>query len=205
MKIVCLSFLLLLISVSESGAAPIKGQFSCRIHQPSESSEHLLALIEIPMGSANKYELDESTGLIILDRVMSMPVVYPVNYGLFPQTLAGDGDSLDVLLLSREPIHPGVLVMVRPIGVLRMLDGGEEDHKILCVPVSEVDPTYSGIQCTADLAPMELERMEAFFRVYKDLPSGGKRVELSGFGDAEEAMERVRQARQKWQKQFTKK
>ncbi len=158
-----------------------------RYPQPPEAPDEMIALIEIPEGSINKYEVDEDSGLLFLDRVMSMPVVYPVNYGTFPCTMAGDGDPLDAMIFSRVPIQAGVLVRVRPVGVLRMIDGGEQDDKILCVPVSKVDPTYDGIQSIDDFPEIELKRIEAFFRVYKDLPAGRKKVELGGFGDAKEA------------------
>ena len=116
-----------------------------------------------------------------------MPVAYPANYGSMPRTLAGDGDPLDALVLTREPLHPGVLVMFRPIGVLRMLDDGEHDEKIIGVPTDKVDPTYAGIRDLADLPQIERDRIEAFFRVYKDLPKGRNPVQLNGYGDAKEA------------------
>jgi inorganic pyrophosphatase len=187
----------LLSNVAGAVASPERVS-SDGIEQPAGTAETLWALIEIPMGSANKYELDEGTGWIVLDRVLSMPMVYPANYGMFPQTLTGDGETLDLLLLSRFPLHPGVLVSVRPIGVLRMSDGGDEDSKILCVPASSVDPTYAAIHSASDLAPLELQRLEGFFRVYKDLPTGGEGVNLSGWGTVDEAREIVRHARHHW-------
>lgn len=165
-----------------------------RYPQPPEAPDEVIALIEIPEGSINKYEIDEESGLLFLDRVMSMPLVYPINYGTFPSTVAGDGDPLDAMVFSRIPIHPGVLVRVRPVGVLRMIDGGEQDDKILCVPVSKVDPHYDGIVTIDDFPEIERQRIEAFFRVYKDLPAGRKKVELGGFGDVEEAKKLIREA-----------
>ena len=142
--------------------------------------------VEIPAGSFTKYETGED-GLIYVDRFQSMPVAYPANYGSMPSTLAGDGDPLDALVLTREALHPGVLISFRPIGVLRMVDKGEQDEKILGVPTDKVDPTYAGIRDLADLPDIERQRIEAFFRIYKDLPAGRNTVELHGWGDAAEA------------------
>ena len=109
-------------------------------------------------------------------------------------THAGDGDPLDALVLTRTPLYPGVRIRFRPLGVLRMVDGGEQDEKIIGVPADDVDPTYAGIRSIDDLSAMERERIEAFFRVFKDLPAGGKRVELRGWGGAEEAQTLIREA-----------
>jgi len=162
--------------------------------QPDSAPNELMAVIEIPQGSTNKYEIDHATGLLILNRVVSMPVAYPANYGAFPRSLAGDGDPLDLLVATRAPIQAGALVLVRPIGVLRMIDAGEQDDKILCVPASKVDPTYDDIKTVEDLPKIERDRIEAFFRIYKDLPEGRKKVELKGFGGVEEAHRIIRDA-----------
>ena len=158
--------------------------------QPQTAPEEVLLAVEIPAGSSTKYEINDE-GLVFVDRFQSMPVAYPANYGSMPRTLAGDGDPLDALVLTREPLHPGVLVMFRPIGVLRMLDDGEHDEKIIGVPTDQVDPTYAGIRDVTDLPAIERQRIEAFFRVYKDLPEGGNAVRLAGWGDAAEARARV--------------
>ena len=161
---------------------------------PEAQTEDALLLVEIPAASTVKYELGED-GLLFVDRFLSMPVAYPANYGSMPSTLAGDGDPLDALVLTRAPLHPGVLVRFRPIGVLRMQDRGKEDAKIIGVPAAAVDPTFAAIQDLGDLAPAERDRIEAFFRVYKDLEPGGNSVRLQGFGDAAEAALLIRQAR----------
>lgn len=152
---------------------------------PKVPEEAVLA-VEIPAGSFTKYEINEE-GLLFVDRFQSMPVAYPANYGSMPRTLAGDGDPLDALVLTREPLHPGVLIRFRPIGVLRMVDDGKTDEKIIGVPTDKVDPTYAGIRDLADLPAIERDRIEAFFRVYKDLPRGRNPVRLNGYGDAAEA------------------
>ena len=159
--------------------------------QPDDAPESTLLAVEIPAGSATKYEIGED-GLVYVDRFVSMPVAYPANYGSLPRTLAGDGDPLDALVLTRAPLHPGVLVRFRPVGVLRMRDGGEQDDKIIGVPVDAVDPSYAEVRDIGDLPTLERARIEAFFRVYKDLPEARGAVALDGFGDAEEARTLVR-------------
>ncbi|MET0329413.1 MAG: inorganic diphosphatase [Luteimonas sp.] len=159
--------------------------------QPDVAPVEAVLLVEIPAGSSTKYESD-AAGRIFVDRFLSMPMAYPANYGSMPGTLAGDGDPLDALVLTRTPLHPGVRIRFRPLGVLRMVDGGEHDEKIVGVPADAVDPTYAGIRSIDDLPAMERERIEAFFRVYKDLPDGGKRVELRGWGGVDEARALIR-------------
>ncbi|GIZ11512.1 inorganic diphosphatase [Pseudomonas sp. NCCP-436] len=149
--------------------------------------------IEIPAGSYTKYEINDE-GLVFVDRFQSMPVVYPANYGSLSRTLAGDGDPLDGLVLTRAPLHPGVLIKFRPIGYLKMIDGGEADEKIIGVPSSDIDPSYDNILDIDDLPSIERQRIEAFFRVYKQLPEGRKKVELDGYGNAEEARQLIQQA-----------
>jgi inorganic pyrophosphatase len=154
--------------------------------QPKNAPEEALLAVEIPAGSFTKYEINEE-GLVFVDRFQSMPVAYPANYGSMPRTLAGDGDPLDALVLTREPLHPGVMIGFRPVGVLRMIDDGEGDEKIVGVPTDRIDPTYANIRDLSDLPQIERDRIEAFFRVYKDLPAGRNPVQLDGFGDAQEA------------------
>lgn len=161
--------------------------------QPKDGSD-FLTVIEIPQGSFTKYELDHEQGYIYVDRFQQMPVAYPANYGSIPSTIGADGDPLDALVMAREPIVPGAVIKVRAIGVLHMVDGGEQDDKIIAVPVSKVDPTYDGIKTITDLPEMERNRIEAFFRVYKQLPAGRKAVELKGYSDAAAANDLVAQA-----------
>ena len=163
--------------------------------QPASEADGALLLVEIPAGSAIKYEVD-ADGRLFVDRFLSMPVAYPADYGSMPHTLAGDGDPLDALVLTRAPLHPGVLLRFRPVGVLRMTDRGEADEKIIGVPTDNVDPAYAAIRDIGDLPQAERERIEAFFRVYKDLLAGGNGVRLHGYGDADEAWALIRQARE---------
>ena len=166
--------------------------------QAKDAPESVVLAVEIPAGSITKYEINEQ-GLVFVDRFQSMPVAYPANYGSLPRTLAGDGDPLDALVLTREALHPGVLIRFRPVGVLRMQDDGEADQKIIGVPTDKVDPTYAGIRDLGDLPQVERDRIEAFFRVYKDLPKGRNPVVLSGYGDAAEAKALINEALQRFQ------
>ncbi len=170
-------------------AGPLAG-----LAQPATAPDELLALVEIPAGSAIKYELHEASGRMEVDRFLAMPMAYPANYGIFPCTLAEDGDALDVLVLTRAPVLPGAVLRVRPVGVLRMLDRGEEDDKILAVPVDAVDATFAPVRELADLAPAERDRIEAFFRVYKNLPDPGVQVEVGPWEGRDAALAVVREA-----------
>ena len=149
------------------------------IHQPTRNPWHdvspgdeaargiVPAIIEIPMGSTNKYELDKDTGLLKLDRVLYSAVHYPANYGFIPQTLADDGDPLDVLVLGAEPVYPLTLVKARAIGLMVMKDQDELDHKIIAVHVN--DPEYSSYTDVHQLPPHRLAVLKRFFQDYKIL------------------------------------
>lgn len=168
-----------------------------REQHPNAPAE-LWAVIEVPLGSPIKYEIDKATGHVFVDRFQSMPIAAPANYGSFPRTLAADGDPLDAVLLSRHPVHPGAFVRVRPVGVVRTVDGPHKDDKILVVPVSQIDSTYDEVRDLNDVPAAERERIAAYFRVYKQLvPGGDSRVlELAGREVAErlvrESMEAYR-------------
>lgn len=159
---------------------------------PPPADGEVWAQVEIPAGAITKYEIDPDAGKLIVDRFQTMPVVYPANYGQLPATQAADGDALDVLVLSREPIMPGAYIRVRPIGVLKMRDGGEDDDKIIAVPADDVDPDFRQIREMDDLPTAQRDRIEAFFRVYKQLPAGRKKVELDGFRSRAAAWDMVR-------------
>ncbi|WP_283194802.1 inorganic diphosphatase [Rhizobium sp. AN80A] len=159
--------------------------------QPNDDSKEFFTAIEIPQGSFTKYEIDAKTGRIIVDRFQSMPVIYPANYGSITSSLGGDGDPLDALVYTREPVVPGAIIRVRAIGVLKMVDGGDQDDKIVAVPASAIDPTYDKIKEISDLPEIEQERLQAFFRVYKQLPAKRKVVEVNGFDSAEKAQAEV--------------
>ena len=122
-------------------------------------------VIEITKGSKKKYELDKETGLIKLDRILYTSTHYPANYGFIPRTFADDGDPLDVLVLCSEPIYPLTLIRVYPIGVMRMMDGGRLDDKIIAIPFG--DPTYNNYYDIHELPQHVFQEMMHFFEVYK--------------------------------------
>ncbi|MBF6607884.1 MAG: inorganic diphosphatase [Flavobacterium sp.] len=140
-------------------------------------------LIEIPKGSRNKYEYDFELKKIRYDRMLFSSMMYPADYGFIPETLALDGDPLDVLVLVTEPTFPGCVMQVKPIGVFHMADDKGPDEKVLCVPVS--DPIWNKLEDLSDMNPHLLKEIEHFFQVYKDLEN--KRVDVEGWGDVTEA------------------
>ena len=146
-------------------------------------------LIEIPAGSKNKYEFDKDMGAFALDRVLFSSVQYPYDYGFIPNTLADDGDPLDGMVLMDQPTFPGCVIAARPIGMLEMIDGGDRDEKILCVPAE--DPRYADVKTLADVAPHRLDEIAEFFKTYKNLEK--KVTEILGWKDADQVQPLVEQ------------
>lgn len=175
-------------------SAAVQAQNVLDFPQPDNVPDEFYAVTEIPAGGTIKYETDAKTGFIVADRFQSMPVAWPANYGSLTQSLGGDNDPLDVIFYTRAPLQPGTLIKLRAIGVLKMIDGGEVDDKIVAVPTSKIDPTWDDIKSMSDLPRMEQARLEAFFRVYKQLPEGRKKVELSGFESADVAKSEIKKA-----------
>jgi len=139
------------------------------------------AVIEIPAGSRNKYEVDHETGRVFLDRYLFTPMAYPTDYGFFEDTLGLDGDPLDVLVLLFESVPPGVGVKVRPVGYLEMEDDGGIDTKVIAVPAK--DPRWAHIQDLTDIPEAKRQEIQHFFEHYKDLEPG-KWVKVGGWGGA---------------------
>lgn len=152
------------------------------------------AIIEIPRGSRNKYEMDHETGRIRFDRVLYSPMFYPADYGFVENTLGLDGDPIDVLVFLTEPTVPGCVIEVKTIGVLKMSDDKGQDEKLICVPVA--DPTWSQLENITDMNPHTLKEVEHFFRVYKDLEN--KTTTIEGYGDKAEAEQLLQDARERF-------
>ena len=149
--------------------------------------EEINVIIEIPKDSEPvKYEVDKESGAIFVDRILSTPMRYPCNYGYVPQTLCGDGDPADVLVVLPLSLIPGSVIRCRPVGVLRMTDEAGGDEKILAVPVTKVFNGYAHINDIDQVSPHWLERIGHFFEHYKDLEKD-KWVKLDGWGNAQEA------------------
>lgn len=148
-------------------------------------------VIEISMHSEPiKYEVDKESGAIFVDRFMSTSMHYPCNYGYIPHTIAGDGDPVDVLVLSQFALPPGVVVRCRPIGMLKMTDEAGDDAKLLAVPVDKLTPMYRDIDGPRDLPQLVLDQIAHFFQHYKDLEPG-KFVKIVGWVGADEAKKEI--------------
>ncbi|KAF8072952.1 ppa2 [Scenedesmus sp. PABB004] len=164
----------------------------------SDAPAVLNAVIEIPRGSKVKYELDKDTGLLYVDRILYSSVVYPHNYGFIPKTLCEDADPLDVLVLMQEPVVPMCFLRVRPIGVMQMLDQGEQDDKVIAVHAD--DPEYKGFTDIAQLPPHRLAEIKRFFEDYKK--NEHKEVVVDDIQGAEEAMRIVKEGLNMYQEHY---
>ncbi len=162
---------------------------------PGEKLPHeFSALVEIPMGSSVKYELDKKTGLLRLDRVLYSAVYYPANYGFIPQTYAEDDDPLDVLVLCQEALSPLTLVSSRVIGLMTMVDAGKKDHKVLSVAVD--DPEFNSFHDASELPSHRLMMLRRFFQDYKLLE--GKSVEVDEIQPAATALPIIEESLQRY-------
>jgi inorganic pyrophosphatase len=159
-----------------------------------DAPETINVVIEIRRGERNKYEMDKATGLLTLDRVNGTTLGYPADYGYVPATLCEDGDPLDALLIIDESVPHGVVVPARPIGVLRMVDGGENDEKLIVVPADDVSKDY--IKDVSDLGENFKQVIEHFYTHYKDWKNDWKGAEVSfnGWGGPDEAKTVIRES-----------
>ncbi len=153
--------------------------------------ESFNVIIEIPMNADPvKYEVDKDSGAIFVDRFMSTAMHYPTNYGYVPNTISGDGDPVDVLVITPVPLIPGVVVTCRAIGILKMTDEAGEDGKVLAVPIDKILSLYSQWKRPEDLNPFRLKTIAHFFEHYKDLEEG-KWVKVEGWEGPESAQKEI--------------
>lgn len=156
---------------------------------PGEDVPNIVnAVIEIPIGSKVKYELDKDTGMLFVDRVLYSSVVYPHNYGFIPQTLDEDGDPMDVLVLMQEPVSPFSFLRVKPIGLMQMIDQGEQDDKIIAVHAD--DPEYRDYSDISQLSSHRLKEIKRFFEDYKK--NENKEVKIDNFLGSEDAKKAIK-------------
>jgi inorganic pyrophosphatase len=155
------------------------------------------AVIEIPLGSNVKYELDKPTGLLKVDRIIHSAVFYPANYGFIPQTYADDNDPLDVLVLCQEPVQPLSLIQARAIGLMTMIDSGASDDKIIAVATN--DPEFNGYVEAKELPSHRLLVLKRFFEDYKQLE--GKQVQVEDIRPAFAAVDVIERALARYEKE----
>ena len=167
---------------------------------PRGSEDEMNVIIEIPKGSQNKYEIDKETGLIALDRANYSAAAYPCEYGFVPQTLWDDGDALDVLLLASFPIPSGILVKARPIALMEMIDTGEQDNKVIAVPVNA--KRWHTVKDLSDINPHTIKEIQHFFETYKALK--GSAVEVPGFKGVADAKAAFKKSVELYKAKFSK-
>jgi inorganic pyrophosphatase len=149
------------------------------------------AFVEIPQGGLPvKYELDQASGALFVDRFLHTSMIYPSNYGFIPQTLAEDGDPLDILVVTPMPVVPGCVIRARPVGVMLMSDEKGVDEKILAVPIDRLNPFYANVRTHEDLPPLLIEQVGHFFTHYKDLEPG-KGASVGEWASLEYAHQRI--------------
>ena len=164
-----------------------------------EAEMVVTVMVEVPKGSRNKYEYDKDKRMMKFDRMLFSAVHYPSDYGFILDTLAGDGDALDALVLVWEPTFPGCIMDVKPVGLFKMWDEKGPDEKILCVPVS--DPNWNYIESLSDVPPHLLKEIEHFLSIYKELET--KKTGVEGWEDRAAAIKVIRESQQRYQKHTT--
>lgn len=163
------------------------------------TADEMNVIIEISRGSNNKYEIDKETGMIALDRVLHSAQTFPFDYGFVPKTLWDDGDALDVIVLTTNPLASGILVRVRPVAIMNMTDSGEEDSKVIAVPTD--DPRWNDVKDLADLNKHTIKEIEHFYSTYKQLQK--KEVTVHGFKSAADAREAFERGRKLYTEKFS--
>jgi inorganic pyrophosphatase len=172
-----------------------------KLYNPGDvDNAQIHAVVEISQGSSHKIEYNREKATFELDRVEPAIFAKPTNYGFIPQTLDEDGDELDTLIVTREPLPLGVVVRARVIGILHFEDDGEKDHKVICVPQDDRDEG-SRIQSLADLGETWKKKIEHHFTHYKDLKKPGS-TKVLGFGDVDEAVRIIKECITEYDKKF---
>ena len=166
---------------------------------PSGTPNQLNVVIEIPKGSNIKYEIDKDSGILFVDRKLFTAMFYPGNYGLIPSTLEGDGDPVDVLVIGEFAVVPLSILRAIPIGVLLTEDEEGQDSKIIAIPISKIDSSFSSINDVGDIPEALKKQIEHFFAHYKEL-EGGKYVRITGWGNREMAEKRITEAIDRYSK-----
>ena len=156
-----------------------------------KTPDDINVIIEIPANhNPIKYEIDKDSNCLFVDRFMATPMFYPANYGYIPNTLADDGDPLDVLVITPYPVEPGSIIRARPVGVLNMTDEAGGDAKLIAVPHKKLTSLYDNVNEYTDLPILLLEQIKHFFENYKDLEKG-KWVKVEGWGNTTEAKQYI--------------
>ncbi len=153
----------------------------------------IIVMIEVPMGSSVKYEFDKETGVVMVDRFLYTAMHFPCNYGFIPNTLEDDGDPVDVLVLSPQPVQAGTAIAARPVGMLETEDESGMDAKIIAVPLAKLDPWHAHIQDIGDVPEPTKAMIKHFYEHMKELEPG-KWVKVKGFKGAAEAMEKIKKS-----------
>ena len=162
-----------------------------RVKPGKDVPNDINVIIEIPaQADPIKFEVDKESGAVFVDRFMGTSMRYPLNYGYVPHTISGDGDPVDVLVVTPFPLFPGAVIRCRPVGVLKMEDDGGVDAKVIAVPVSKLTPLYAKVESIEDLPELLMKQTVHFFEHYKDLEPG-KWVKILGWGSVEEAKKEI--------------
>ena len=162
--------------------------------------EEINVVIEIPKGSNIKYEIDDETGALFVDRKLFTAMFYPCNYGFVPQTKEKDGDPVDVLVLGNDPVVPMSVIRATQVGVLITADEEGEDAKVVAVPVAKIDPTFSGVKDIQDVPQHIQDQIKHFFEHYKELEKN-KYVKVKGWENKETAKKKISEAMESYKKE----
>jgi inorganic pyrophosphatase len=162
--------------------------------------DEINVVVEIPKGSNVKYEIDSESGAVFVDRKLFTAMFYPCNYGFVPQTKEKDGDPVDVLVLGNDPVVPSAVIRANPVGMLITADEEGEDAKVVAVPVSKVDPTFSGITDISNVPQYIQDQIRHFFEHYKELEKD-KYVKVKGWENKESAKKKITEAMERYKKE----